>query len=211
MKNLEELSRIHVDEMIQHGLKAQHIHRTLSDGRQRKYPPNRNQSTKLRIKWTFVLLVVLATILAVTRALAAEEDEISDLRAVTAAFHRTEAAQAAGYNLVPGLDHCFENPGVGAMGYHYINTDILDLTVDNLKPEAMVYVPGPNGQRQLGAIEFIVPAQAWDEAGNSEPPTALGQSFHLNQALGVYVLHAWIWKHNPSGMFEDWNPKVSCP
>ena len=25
-----------------------------------------------------------------------------------------------------------------------------------------------------------------------------------------YELHAWIWKHNPSGMFEDWNPTVSC-
>jgi hypothetical protein len=23
-------------------------------------------------------------------------------------------------------------------------------------------------------------------------------------------LHAWIWQNNPAGMFEDWNPTVSC-
>jgi hypothetical protein len=38
-----------------------------------------------------------------------------------------------------------------------------------------------------------------------------GRSFHLNEALAVYVLHAWIWKINPAGMFEDWNPNVTCP
>jgi hypothetical protein len=97
------------------------------------------------------------------------------------------------------------------MGYHYINTGILDLTVDELQPEAMVYIPSPNDGLQLGAVEYIVPAEAWDAAGNTEPPTALGHNFHLNSTLGVYVLHAWIWKNNPSGMFEDWNPNVSCP
>ena len=33
----------------------------------------------------------------------------------------------------------------------------------------------------------------------------------LNPALGRYILHAWIWKPNPAGMFENWNPDVSCP
>jgi len=26
-----------------------------------------------------------------------------------------------------------------------------------------------------------------------------------------YELHAWLWKHNPAGMFDDWNPRVVCP
>jgi hypothetical protein len=26
-----------------------------------------------------------------------------------------------------------------------------------------------------------------------------------------YALHAWLWKDNPSGHFEPWNPKVKCP
>jgi hypothetical protein len=26
-----------------------------------------------------------------------------------------------------------------------------------------------------------------------------------------YALHAWVWKHNPSGTFAQWNPQVHCP
>ncbi len=138
-------------------------------------------------------------------------DQLAQLRAATAQFHQTEAAYAAGYTLVPGLDYCFNNPGVGGMGVHLIKTSSLDLTVDTLQPEAMVYQPGPKGQLQLVAVEYIVPAAAWDAAGNTQPPSVLGQSFHLNSGLGVYILHAWIWRENPSGMFQDWNPKVACP
>ena len=29
----------------------------------------------------------------------------------------------------------------------------------------------------------------------------------LNQAVGFYLMHAWIWKPNPAGTFTDWNPK----
>jgi hypothetical protein len=138
------------------------------------------------------------------------EDELAQLRAATAPFHRTDAAEAAGYTRVDGLKHCFDNPGVGGMGFHLIKTSSLDLTVKALEPEEMVYAPGPNGQYQLDAVEYIVPAAAWDAAGNTQPPSVLGQSFHLNPALGVYILHAWIWRDNPAGIFQDWNPKISC-
>jgi hypothetical protein len=155
------------------------------------------------------VIAVLALGFAVVQAAAG--GDIAKIRKATTKYHSTEAAQAAGYVLVPDLDHCFENPGVGAMGFHYIDTASLDTTLDVLHPEAMVYAPGSNGQLQLGAVEYIVPAEAWDSAGNTEPPMLLGRHLHLNEALGVYVLHAWVWKNNPSGMFEDWNPKVSCP
>ena len=26
-----------------------------------------------------------------------------------------------------------------------------------------------------------------------------------------YDLHVWLWKHNPSGLFAEWNPSVTCP
>ena len=136
------------------------------------------------------------------------EKQLAQVRAATAPFHNTETAKAAGYSFVPGLDSCFDNPGVGGMGFHLIKG--VDLTVNALEPEAMVYAPGPNGQLQLDAVEYIVPAADWDKAGHTQPPSVLGQSFHLDAALGVYILHAWIWRENPSGMFEDWNPKVSC-
>ena len=163
---------------------------------------------KVLIISTFVAIIAALVVVAVQ---AAGGTDIAKLRQATARFHRTETAKAASYDLVPGLDHCFNNPGVGAMGFHYIDAASLDLSVDMLHPEAMVYAPGPNGQLQLGAVEYIVPAEPWDAAGNTHPPMLFGQHFHLNEALGVYVLHAWIWKNNPSGMFEDWNPKVSCP
>lgn len=143
-------------------------------------------------------------------AQATSEDGIAKMREATAQFHRTPSAQAAGYNLVPGLDYCFQNYGVGGMGYHYINVTLLDTTVDLLHPEALVYAPDSNGSIQLGAVEYMVPAAAWD-AAQTEPPQVLGQRFHLHEKLGMYVLHAWIWKNNPAGMFEAWNPDISCP
>lgn len=150
--------------------------------------------------------VLLITVLVAVPATA--QDDLAEVRAATAAFHRVEAAEAAGWVPVVGLDHCFENPGVGAMGYHYINVDLLDGTTDPQAPEALVYAPGPQGRLHLAAVEWIVPAVAWE---GSEPPTVLGHDLHLNEALGVWVLHAWVFQHNPLGMFEDWNPRVSCP
>ena len=155
------------------------------------------------------LIAALALILVAAVQSSAQSD-LAKVREATAQFHRTDAAKAAGYDLVSGLDYCFNNPGVGGMGFHYINTAILDTTVELLHPEAMVYTPSPNGL-QLGAVEYIVPQGPWDDAGNTEPPMLMGQHFHLNEQLGVYVLHAWIWKNNSAGIFEDWNPAVSCP
>jgi hypothetical protein len=154
-----------------------------------------------------ILLLVLVPVLI---ALSAGQNDLAKVRAATARFHRTEVAQAAGWDLVPDLDHCFDNPGIGAMGYHYINTGLLDTALDPLQPEALVYAPGPNEKLQLAAVEYIVPAEAWDAEDHDALPALHGQSFHLNETLGVYVLHAWIFKNNPAGMFEDWNPRVSC-
>ncbi len=137
------------------------------------------------------------------------DDELEKVRDVTAKYHKISFAVADGYNLVPGLDYCFDNPGVGGMGFHYINVSLLDTVVDPFKPEALVYAPRRDGRLQLAAVEYIVPISAWD-AVNSQPPTLFGQTFERNTTLGVYALHAWIWKHNPSGIFNDWNPRVSC-
>ena len=97
------------------------------------------------------------------------------------------------------------------MGLHYINVGLLDTTVDPLLPEALVFHTLPNGKLQLGAVEYIVPKEAWDAEGHAELPMLFRHHFHLNQALGVYVLHAWIFTHNPLGIFNDWNPLVTCP
>ena len=138
---------------------------------------------------------------------AAAANDIAAVRAATARFQRVEVAQSEGYG--PFLD-CFERPGVGGMGYHYVNFEIVDLTIDPLEPEAMVYAPGPQGQLKLGAVEYIVPIDAWDEEYD-QPPSLFGLTFSRNETLGVYTLHLWAWKHNSLGIFNDWNPDVSCP
>ena len=55
----------------------------------------------------------------------------------------------------------------------------------------------------------------WDRK-HSSPPSLFGQTFNFTPSPNryglppFYSLHAWIWKHNPSGMFAPWNPNVSC-
>lgn len=127
------------------------------------------------------------------------------LRQATAQFHNFGKAVEAGYD--HRLTPCWEHRTLGAMGYHQADTLLIDGTVDLLKPEVLMYEPGPGGQLRLVGMEYIVPIDAWTGA---EPPTLLGQEFHPHSFLPIYKLHVWLWRDNPSGIFEDWNPKVSC-
>ena len=34
--------------------------------------------------------------------------------------------------------------------------------------------------------------------------------FLQNDTFQLWGLHAWVWKENPSGMFANWNPNVTC-
>lgn len=149
---------------------------------------------------------------AIALAAGGGQSDLARVKGAVAKYHTTAAAESAGWGLVDGLDHCFENPGVGGMGVHYINLSLLANTdLDPKQPEALVYQHQPNGNLHLGAVEYIVPADLWEAEGHDGPPELLGQHLHLNEALGVYVLHAWIFTKNPAGTFEDWNPDVSCP
>jgi hypothetical protein len=80
--------------------------------------------------------------------------------------------------------------------------------VDAAHPEALVYEV--DGDRlQLVAVEWIIPQPMWSSA---TPPSLLGHSFFRNDTLGLWALHAWIWRPNPSGMFANYNPSVKlCP
>jgi hypothetical protein len=147
------------------------------------------------------------------------QDELAQVRRVTARFHDLDAALEAGYELgwVNGsgtriITGCVAHPTAGAMGYHYFNKELMDdLAVDVLQPEALVYAPGLNGQRKLVAVEWVARGPNSNPPGVSEPPTVLGMSMHiLVPAVGFYIAHAWVWKPNPAGMFEDWNPEVTC-
>jgi hypothetical protein len=147
------------------------------------------------------------------------EDELAQVRRATARFHRVEEAEAAGYELgwVNGagnriISGCVSHPTEGAMGYHYFHPQLMaDLTVDPLQPEVLVYAPASDGGLRLVAVEWVVRGAKSNPAGVSQPPSVLGMQMHiLVPAVGFYIEHAWLWRKNPSGMFADWNPRVSC-
>ena len=101
------------------------------------------------------------------------------------------------------------------MGVHYVNdTFIADGVLDVQRPEVLVYEPY-QGQLRLVAVEFFVDAQQWD-AANASSPVLGGQLFNYVGAPNRlrlpahYELHVWAWKRNSSGIFSDWNPRVSC-
>jgi hypothetical protein len=151
---------------------------------------------------------------------AALEDELAQVRRVTARFHDVDAALAAGYELgwvngsgVRIITGCVFHPTAGAMGYHYFNAELMaDLTTDALAPEVLVYGPGEDGKLKLVAVEWVVRGQNSNPPGVSSPPSVLGMPMHiLVPAVGFYIMHAWVWKPNPAGMFADWNPEVTCP
>lgn len=152
--------------------------------------------------------VTAALLLAYPHAQAGEQSrgnaDLNQLRLATAPFHVLERAIEAGWT--EDLTGCLALPGVGGMGHHYVNWNIFfDGNVDPLQPELLVYVPTPHGL-QLGAVEYLV----FDSALQGPVPELFGETFHYNPAVQAWVLHVWLWRGNPDGLFADWNPTVSC-
>jgi hypothetical protein len=139
--------------------------------------------------------------------------QVGDLAAANraaAAFQDVELAEAAGYVSTLDTLGCFEDPARGGMGLHYLNESLVDTTVDATAPEALVYELDADGQiTELVAHEYIVPIDVWTESG---PPRLFDLDFHQHPVLPLWILHTWIWKDNPMGVFEDFNPRVRpCP
>jgi hypothetical protein len=111
---------------------------------------------------------------------------------------------------------------------------------DPMKPEAMLYETKKDGELSLVAVEWIVRSVDQTDVDpltnpQDQPQLVLGtnlqEPFHGPMAGHEYWkdspytgpngqtewqpihydLHAWIWKDNSRGVFDDWNPDVSCP
>jgi hypothetical protein len=131
--------------------------------------------------------------------------KLAALRRSTDRYHDFAAAQADGYTVQ--VTGCMENAPHGGMGYHYAKGDLIDGGVIEAKPEVLLYEPRGDGRLRLVGVEFIIPFTEWTGA---QPPVLYGQSFARNETFKVWALHVWVWRKNPSGVFADWNPKVSC-
>ena len=135
------------------------------------------------------------------------QQDLAALRAAVSPLHNLRRATEAGFDV--DVTGCLENPPIGGMGHHYAMTSRIDGAPPVAdQPEILVFSPKSNGKLQLGAVEFIIPYPAWTAA---TPPSLFGETFHRNDGAGLWVLHVWLWRHNPSGLFADWNPTVSCP
>ncbi len=127
-----------------------------------------------------------------------------------APFQDVEVAEAAGWVSTIETLGCFENPDEGGMGVHWLNESLLDDVVDAAQPEALVYELDAAGE-VVGLVghEYLVPVDAWS---SHKPPSLFGIDFHEHPVLPFWILHTYLWKENPAGMFNDWNPAIRmCP
>lgn len=133
--------------------------------------------------------------------------ELAELRRATAPFHQLDRAFIAGWT--QDITGCLSSPE-GGMGYHFANFEALmdGGVAEALRPEFLVYAPSAGGGLKLVAVEYLVFAEEVPSGGPI--PVLFGEQFHFNPDVNAWVLHAWIWQHNPSGTFADWNPTVSC-
>ncbi len=168
------------------------------------------------------LLVGAFAASALTGVAAAGQSGLAALRNATAAFHDIDAAMAAGYTVevadLAGIT-CIADPnGSGTMGIHYLKPELLDDEAVATAPELLIYEPQSDGRLKLVAVEYLVLKADWEatNGAGAAPPELFGEHFHLTPAgnrYGLpdfYELHAWVWQPNPSGMFYEYNPRVSC-
>jgi hypothetical protein len=170
----------------------------------------------------------------------ASEPTLEEVRAATERFQDVNVALAEGYIRDPfDICEVAENMGLpperGAMGVHYFRPDLLGVTeppnprvngtgthTDFLEPAILIYEPQADGSMELGAVENLVFRTAWEAEGRTSPPSFQGVQYNMMEDLpGTEIdeahmfephhdLHVWIYRDNPNGTFESFNPAVSC-
>ena len=147
---------------------------------------------------------------------AAAQPDIEAARQATAPFHDVSAATDYGVFADAAGILCIDMLGEGGMGIHYVNGSLVGNPNEDVRhPEALVYDPDPFGRLHLAAAEYIVDKATWD-ATHTGPPRLFGHDFFTipdGNRFGLaafYEIHAWLWKPNPSGFFNNWNPRVVC-
>ena len=168
-----------------------------------------------------------------TQGSAADAAALASVRQATAAFHDFGQAVAAGYASPVG-GHCDEI-AIGAMGVHTQNPALMqNQALIPEQPEVLLYLPTGAGGYRLVGVEYVQVLLLRNTAtGQVAPwfstdpwpaeyvvvnstPSLFGQSFQGPMAGHVpgmpwhYDLHVWAWSPNPSGMFAQWNPSISC-
>jgi hypothetical protein len=150
--------------------------------------------------------------------------QLAAAKKATARYRDIDVARKDGYfqvtQFIPGL------------GLHMVNLHIPSNVFDPAHPQILLYWPRPSGKMVLAGV-------AYQFAHTSDTPPAgfAGGSdvwhYHTNlcflpggsvtissadgcklahgffQAQTAWLLHAWIWKTNPDGVFTEYNPNVT--
>ena len=128
------------------------------------------------------------------------EHELAQARAATAKYRDIAQAEADGY-----VNFNLHLPGEG---FHYIKFSLLDGNFDPEQPESLLYtlVPGEN-RLELAGVEYLVPTALSADAPEGFTGDA-DEWGHDTEGFGLWELNAWIWLHNPEGVFGHDNPRV---
>lgn len=136
---------------------------------------------------------------------AADRQAVDSVRRTADRFRELAAARAAGYTR-QYPEGCVQT-GEGSQGFHFINESLVDERVDLITPELVMYEPKADGSMELIGVDYVIPFDRWTAA---EPPQVLGRPMMRNEPLGVWALHIWTHRDNPSGMFAAYNPAANC-
>lgn len=124
--------------------------------------------------------------------------ELQQARAATARYRELKNAVKDGYVDI--------NVVAQNMGYHFMKMAHVDGKFDYKQPEILVYNKMDNGSMQLVAVEYAIPLSLSAEA--PEGFTGANDVWDQNTVFGLWLLHAWVWYHNPEGVFNPTNPLV---
>jgi len=152
--------------------------------------------------------------------------QLAEAKRATARYRSLAKAKADGYiqvtQFIPGL------------GLHMANLGISNKVFDPAKPQVLLYQPNASGKLKLVGVAYSI---AHTGQSDEQPAGFAGGSdvwhFHRNlcflpggsvtitptladcksrhgyfQAKTAWLLHAWIWKTNPDGVFTESNPRV---
>jgi len=152
--------------------------------------------------------------------------QLAEAKRATARYRDVAKARADGYiqvtQFIPGL------------GLHMANLGISNKVFDPAHPQVLLYQPDAAGRLKLVGVAYSI---AHTGPGDEQPAGFAGNAdvwhYHQNlcflpagtvtitptladcrsrhgyfQAKTAWLLHAWIWKTNPGGVFTEYNPKV---
>ncbi|MBC7842635.1 MAG: hypothetical protein H7099_09990 [Gemmatimonadaceae bacterium] len=138
---------------------------------------------------------------------------LAKIAAATAKYQRESVAVNDGYTFITPC--FFSAVGLGARGQLYRKTPLLDGLIDPKQPEILLYEPQEDGQMKLVGVHFVVLAAPWDAANPGVVPMLGSEPLRDRRAPGAapfpsYSIFVALWRRNPSGLYADFNPAVSC-